>query len=168
MPSPNPLISKLPSGLLLWLLRLPIALYHLKLGWLLGQSFLLLEHGGRTSGQVRQTVVEVIGHDHASDTTLSPLVGKQANWYQNLLATPAITIRVGRRHLHVCAETLLLAAGVRVLLDYCQKHPLATRELSHLLVGVNLTQASPEELEGIVQESLPIVALRPQGGNAAS
>lgn len=161
-------ISTPPSGLLRVLLRLPIALYRLRLGWLLGQRFVLLQHIGRKSGQMRETVVEVIGHDRASDTYyIASGWGKKANWYQNLLAQPKITVQVGRRHLEVCAETLPPKEGVQILLDYRQKHPLATRELSRVLTGANLAKASPEELERIVQESLPILALRPQTGRVS-
>jgi deazaflavin-dependent oxidoreductase (nitroreductase family) len=161
------LFSQPPSGLLRLLLRLPIALYQLRLGWLLGQRFVLLEHVGRTSGKVHKTVVEVIKHDQASDEYyIASGWGKRAQWYQNLLAMPEIMIQAGRRHLNVCAETLPPAEGARILLDYRQKHPLATRELSRALTGANLAKASPAELENIVQESLPIVALRPQVRNA--
>ncbi len=160
-------VSTQPSGLLRLLLRLPIAAYRLRLGWLLGQRFMLLQTIGRKSGQLRQTVVEVIGHDRASDTYyIASGWGKRANWYQNLVATPGMEIQVGHRHLKVCAETVPPAEGARVLLDYRQNHPLATRELSRVLTGANLAKASPGDLENIVQESLPIVALRPYIGEA--
>ena len=169
MSSQKTLVSTPPSGALRLVLRLPIALYRLKLGWLLGQRFVLLHHIGRKSGQVRKTVVEVVGHDRASDAYyIVSGWGKHANWYQNLLATPQITIQVGRRHLNVCAEPVPPAEGVRVLLDYRQNHPLATRELSRVLTGANLAKASPAELERIVQEALPMVALRPRAEQAAS
>lgn len=160
MASQKTLVSAPPSGLLRLLLRLPISLYRLRLGWLLGQRFLLLEHVGRKSGQARKTVIEVIGHDRASDTYyVASGWGKRANWYQNVLTTPDVTIQVGQRHLNVHAVTLPPAEGVRVLLDYRQRHPMAARELSRLM-GLNLISASAEELEHVVQESLPIVAFR--------
>lgn len=168
MSSQKTLVSTPPSGGLRLVLRLPIALYRLKLGWLLGQRFVLLHHIGRKSGQVRETVVEVVGHDRASDTYyIVSGWGKRANWYQNLLATPKITIQVGRRRLHVCAEPVPPSEGARVLLDYRQNHPLAIRELSRVLTGANLSKASPAELERIVQETLPIIALRPRAEQAA-
>jgi deazaflavin-dependent oxidoreductase (nitroreductase family) len=168
MSSGKTLVSTPPSGALLLLLRLPIALYRLRLGWLLGQRFVLLQHIGRKSGQARKTVVEVIGHDRPGDTYyIASGWGKRAQWYQNLLATPQITIQVGRRHLSVCAESVSPAEGARVLLDYRQQHPLATRELSRMLTGANLAKASPEDLERVVQEALPIVALRPRAEQAA-
>jgi hypothetical protein len=42
---------------------LPIYLYRLDLGWLLGHRFLMLVHQGRRSGLLRETVLEVILYD---------------------------------------------------------------------------------------------------------
>jgi hypothetical protein len=63
-----------PRGLVRIAVRLPILLYWLGLGWLLGHRFLLLTHRGRVSGQVRHTVLEVIRHDRAADAVLA--------WYE--------------------------------------------------------------------------------------
>jgi hypothetical protein len=57
-----------PRGLARLAFRLPIWLYHLRLGWLLGDRVLLLTHIGRKSGLPRQAVIEVVRHDPASDT----------------------------------------------------------------------------------------------------
>ncbi len=168
MSSQKTLVSAPPSGLMRRLARLPIVLYRRRLGWLIGQRFVLLEHIGRKSGRVRSTVVEVIGQDRANDTySIAAGWGRRANWYQNLLATPQITIQVGRRRLNVCAEPVPPSEGVRVLLEYCQNHPLASRELSQALTGANLAKASAEEIERIVQENLPIIVFRPRAEQAA-
>ena len=53
---------KLPSGFSRLMFRLPIYLYKVGLGGLLGGRFLLLNHVGRKSGQPRQAVVEVVRH----------------------------------------------------------------------------------------------------------
>lgn len=156
------LVSAPPKGLLRLGLRLPIVLYRLRLGWLLGGRFILLNHIGRKSGQTRQTVLEVVGHDERSDTYyIVSGWGHQSNWYRNLLATPEISVQVGRRHLDARAETLTPPEGVRVLLNYREKHALAARELGRLM-GLNIAEAPPDALERIVQESLPVVALRPR------
>src|SRR5262245_8298015 len=55
-----------PTGILRLLLRFPIWLYRVHLGWLLNDRFLLLTHRGRSSGLTRQTVVEVVQHDAAN------------------------------------------------------------------------------------------------------
>jgi deazaflavin-dependent oxidoreductase (nitroreductase family) len=159
------LISKPPAGLLRWAFRAPIPLYRLGLGWLLGNRFLLLNHIGRKSGQLHQTVVEVVAHDKQTDTYyIVSGWGYKANWYKNLIAIPAITIQVGRRALAVRAETISPTAGVQVLLDYRHQHPLAARELSRLL-EIDIHSSDVEKLEGIVREKLPVIALRPQSDN---
>jgi hypothetical protein len=58
--------TKLPRGMLRWL-RMPIWLYRLRLGWLLGNRFLMLTHIVRKSGQPPQSVLEVVGHDCRAD-----------------------------------------------------------------------------------------------------
>lgn len=160
--SPKSLVTTRPKGLLRFLLQLPTVLYRLRLGWLLGERFVMLHHVGRKTGQLRRTVVEVVGHDKVRDTYyIVSGWGFKANWYQNLRAAPEITIQVGSRKLEVYAETMPAKEGAQILLDYRQKHPFAARELSRLL-GVNLSETSPEELEAIIQESMPVVALQPR------
>ena len=55
-----------PSGTLRLVFRLPIYLYRLNLGWLLGHRGLLLIHQGRKSGLLWETVLEVIRYDPAT------------------------------------------------------------------------------------------------------
>ncbi len=160
--SKTTLISVLPSGWKRWLLRLPIVLYRFHLGGLLGQRLMLLNHVGRKTGQVHQTVVEVAKHDAESDSYyIASGWGYQSNWYQNLVTTPTISIQVGWRKMTVTAETLPEAAGAQILLDYRQHHPLAARELSRLM-GLNIMEAPAATLEQIVHDSLPIMRLHPQ------
>ncbi len=64
-PKPPWLKSK-PSGFLRLAFRLPIYLYRLNLGWLLGHRGLLLIHRGRKSGLLRETVLEVVRYDPAT------------------------------------------------------------------------------------------------------
>lgn len=158
---PKSLITKKPTGILRLFLRLPILLYRLKLGWLLGERFLLLNNVGRKSGKLRQNVLEVLEHDKAADIYyIVSGWGFKSNWYQNLLNTPIVTIQVGLRKLNVIAKTLPPSESVRLLLDYRTKHPFAARELS-LLIGLSIINAPPQELEKFVREALPIVALSP-------
>ena len=45
-----------------WLVRAPIWLYRAGLGFVFGSRFLLLQHRGRRTGQVRQVMLEVVDH----------------------------------------------------------------------------------------------------------
>ncbi|MEP7289659.1 MAG: nitroreductase family deazaflavin-dependent oxidoreductase [Chloroflexota bacterium] len=156
------LTSKPPTALLRWFLRLPILIYRLRLGWLLGNRFLLINHIGRKSGHLRQTVVEVADHDQISDTYfVASGWGYKSNWYNNVMARPNIRIQVGPRKLAVRAESLGPEDGAQVLLKYRENHPSAANELAKLM-GVAIATATFVELTKIVRNSLPIVAFRPQ------
>lgn len=58
-----------PAGAFRWLLHAPVWLYRARLGFLLGQRFLLITHVGRSSGRRYQTVVEVVGRELPTATT---------------------------------------------------------------------------------------------------
>ena len=51
-----------PAGLTRFLFRIPIHVYRLRLGRLVGSRLLLLNHIGRVSGKPRRTVLEVAEH----------------------------------------------------------------------------------------------------------
>lgn len=148
---------KLPSGLSRLLFRMPIYLYKLRLGWLLGGRFLLLNHIGRKSGLPRQAVVEVVRHDSASDTyIIASGFGDQAQWFQNLMQTPDVTIQVGRRKLAVHARRLSPDEAADEMADYARRNPKAVRSLAGFMgFEVDGTEEGYRQLG----EHLPFVAL---------
>ena len=76
------------------LFRLPIALYRVGLGWLLGHQFLLLTHTGRCTGRVRHTALKVLRYDPATgESVVASAWGPTADWYRNLRARPAVAVR---------------------------------------------------------------------------
>lgn len=149
-----------PSGLGAFLFRLPIWLYRVGLGRLLGGRFLLLNHVGRKSGKMRQVVVEVVRHDEGSDSyVVAAGFGPQSQWYQNLLAHPEVSIQVGRRKLAVTAGFLSEEQGADEMADYGRRHPGAARQLSRLMgYKVDGSEADYRELG----RTLPFVAFRPR------
>jgi deazaflavin-dependent oxidoreductase (nitroreductase family) len=156
---PNRLARK-PRGLLRFGLRLPIWLYRMRLGWMLGNRFLLLTHTGRKSGLKHQTVVEVMRRDPASGAcVVASGWGSKADWYQNIQQTPLVNITLGSRELAARAEFISKADGARELLDYALRHPRAFRELSSFLAGQPLT-ANPQTCQQLA-ETIPIVVFEP-------
>jgi deazaflavin-dependent oxidoreductase (nitroreductase family) len=150
-----------PHGVLRWGLRLPIWLYRLHLGWLLGERFLLLTHVGRKSGRLRHTVIEVVHHDRPTDTYyITSGWGEKSDWYRNLQKTPAVTLHVGQRELAVTATRTPIDEATHVLLEYTRQHPVAFRELSQVMIGRHLN-GTPEDCQ-MLAESVPVVALRPR------
>ena len=87
-----------PSGSWKRALRLPVHLFHMHLGFLMGERLLLLTHLGRTSGRTFQTVIEVVEHDRQSgEYFVCSGTGPKADWYLNIQAHPAISIQVENR-----------------------------------------------------------------------
>lgn len=152
--------SSPPRGLRRFVLRLPIWLYRLHLGWLLGDRFLLLIHRGRMSGLRRRTMIEIIRHDRATDRcVVAAGWGSKSDWFRNIQQTPEVTIVLGLRQWAARAECLSETEGASELLGYARNHPRAFREITRLLVGRSIagTEENCRELAG----TIPIVAFQP-------
>jgi deazaflavin-dependent oxidoreductase (nitroreductase family) len=149
-----------PRGLNRILWRLPIGLYRVRLGWLLGSHFLLLTHTGRKSGQPRYVTLEVMRHDKATNTYFAAAgFGKKSDWYLNLQKTPQAEIQIGFRSLKVEAHQLPLEKAEREVLEYGRRHPIILQMLTRIL-GVPFD--GTEEGLRILTRSVPIVAFSPR------
>lgn len=159
---PRRLVDLHPGHRLLRLaLRLPIWLYRLHLGWFIGERFLLLTHLGRKSGLPRQTVLEVVRHDLATDTFfVASGWGETANWFRNIQQTPEVIVQVGRRRLEAFAKRLTEAEAERELRDYAARYPRAFRFLASLIAGQHLSHTEADFRT--LAQSFPLVALRPR------
>ena len=145
--------------------RFPILFYRLGLGGLLGKRFLLLNHIGRKSGQPRQAVVEVVDYDPKNNIYfVASGFGEKAQWFQNIMHTPQVKIQVGSRKMSARAERLSIEDGERMLLEYAQQHPIALRELSHLL---NIPYDGSRESINEMAKVLPVVAFHVAEINSA-
>lgn len=147
-----------PTGLNAFLFRLPIHAYRLRLGWLLGTRFLHLTHTGRVSGKKRQVVIEVVGRDQGAYYACSGF-GTRADWYRNVLATPQVTIQIGRHQTRATAVPLGADDGERVMARYATQHPkLATRLCRLMGFSVDGTEADFRA----VGRSVPFLQLVPE------
>lgn len=152
--------SSPPRGLARLAFRLPIWLYRLGLGWLLGERVLLLTHIGRKSGQPRQAVIEVVLHDPASDTLIiASGWGEQTDWFRNIQKNPNVVVQSGRRRLEAVAERLPLNVAADELHDYAQRHPRAFRTITKRLLGQEV-DGSTEACRRLATD-VPLVTLRP-------
>ena len=154
------IVDKPPGKALRFGLRLPIWLYRARLGWLLGGRFLMLTHTGRKSGLARQTVIEVVQHEKATDTYyVVSGWGEKADWYQNIRQTPSVTVHTGRRTFQSNAEFIPVDDAVDILKAYAREHPTAFNELSGLFLGERMKPDSdaPQRIAG----KMPMVAFRP-------
>lgn len=150
-----------PRGLLRFGLRLPIWLYRLHLGWLLGDRFLMLTHIGRKSGQPRHTVVEVVKHDSTTDSYyVVSGWGEKADWYQNIHKQPDAVIVAGRRKLPVHAEDVPVPASAAIIAEYARRNPKAFQELSRMFLHARLEPGS--ESSRILAERMPMIVFHPR------
>lgn len=158
---PVPGRPPLPSGWRRALFRLPVRLYRARLGRLLGQRFLLLEHVGRKSGRLRSAVVEVVARDDPSGPswTVASGFGPRAAWYRNLQVTPQVTIQVGARRHDVVAHFLSSAEGGELMARYAVRHPRVARRLAAFM-GFETADGSAEHYRK-VGESIPFVRFEP-------
>ena len=84
-----------PKGVSRFFYRLPIFVYRIGLGRLMGSRFLLLEHTGRKSGKVRRNVLEVVRRDDAARMFyIVSAWGEKSDWLRNVRANAAVTINV--------------------------------------------------------------------------
>jgi deazaflavin-dependent oxidoreductase (nitroreductase family) len=149
-------------GIKRWLFRAPIWLYRLGLGGLMGKRFLLLNHIGRKSGQLRQAVVEVAGYDEATDTyTIASGWGTQADWYKNLQKKPEITIQVGWRKLAVTAVPLSPEQSGEAMVAYARRYPQAALTLSKRLLGYEV-DGTENDYRTLGRDVVPFIALKPR------
>ena len=149
-----------PSGLVRWFLRLPIGLYRLKLGWLLGRRFLLLVHTGRKSGKPRNTVLEVLRHEPDTDRCIiASGWGTRAQWYRNVMQNPQVRFTIGLRDRPGRVAQLPAERAVQELRDYGGRHPAALGNLTRLMIGETF-DGSPGQY-GRLAERVPVLELAP-------
>ena len=142
------------------LLRLPILLYRLHLGWLLGHRFLLLTHVGRTSGLRRRTVLEVVWYTRERRTCLvASGWGEQAQWLKNILAHPNVEVTVGRQTYRARAQRLPRDEAAQAFRAYAGRHPWALQYLARWMLG-RPYQGLEDDFVWLA-EHVPVVELRP-------
>ncbi|MGW4636702.1 nitroreductase family deazaflavin-dependent oxidoreductase [Nocardia sp. NPDC004415] len=149
-----------PTGVRRLLFRAPIHLYRLRLGWVFGDRLLLLNHVGRVSGKRRQVVLEIVEHDRTDGSyVVCSGFGPEAAWYQNILAAPETSIRVGVRTIPVTAGPLGTDEGGDFMARYAPRHPGAARKLVRFM-GFS-TDGSQEDYREVGRH-LPFVRLSPR------
>jgi deazaflavin-dependent oxidoreductase (nitroreductase family) len=141
------------------LLRIPILLYRMHLGWLLGHRFLLLTHVGRKTGTRRRTVLEVVRYTSVSRTCIvASGWGEKAQWLKNIMANPGVEVTVGVRTHRARARRMARDEAAQALRGYACRHPWAMKLLARLMLG--------RPYQGLVDdfvwlaEHVPLVELR--------
>lgn len=148
-------------GLILRLaFKAPMVLYRLRLGWLLGERFILLTHTGRRTGRARSTVLEVVAHDRSiPEVVVIAAWGQRAQWVRNLQAALAVSVQIGRaRWQHPEHRILEPAQAAETIAAYRREHPFAAKTIARLL-GWPLDESGPAYDEFV--RTFCAVAFRP-------
>ncbi|WP_024443415.1 MULTISPECIES: nitroreductase family deazaflavin-dependent oxidoreductase [unclassified Mycobacterium] len=153
MPSLADTVSRLLSSRRL--MRAPIWLYRARLGGLLGQRLLMLEHIGRKTGARRRVVLEVIDRPADDSYVVASGFGDRAQWFRNIRANPRVHVYVGSRSaVPATARVLEQTEADRVLGHYIERHPRAWEKFSAVLEKTLGAAVNPPNT------ALPLVELR--------
>ncbi len=137
-----------------WFVRAPIWLYRARLGFLFGSRLLMLEHVGRTSGQRRYVVLEVVARPAPGRYIVASGFGTRAQWYRNVSAHPGVRIYLASQRPAQASATLLTAEqSFGALAAYAVAHPRSWRTLKPVFertLGAEITERTT---------TLPLVAL---------
>jgi len=112
--------------------KLPIFLYQLKLGWLLGTRFMQITHVGRRSGKVRRTILAVLRFDKKSKEIFAVSAWKRSDWYYNIQASPALQAESGFVRYVPKQRTLSPEEITTAFVEYRGQHPIFSRMICRI------------------------------------
>jgi deazaflavin-dependent oxidoreductase (nitroreductase family) len=138
--------------------NLHAAMYRWHLGWLAGSEFMLITHKGRKSGNLYRTIVLIVHHNPRTLESVVTAWGEKADWYRNILASPAVEVQMGSRK--YTPQQRLVGSGelVSLLASHRKHHPIRARIQTFLLGWKWYT--TREELLDLVRSARG-VAFRP-------
>ncbi len=123
--------EKAPS-LMIPIFKLPVFLYRLHLGWLLGKRFMQITHVGRRSGKVRRTILAVLRFDDKTKEIYAVSAWKGSDWYYNIQASPALQVETGFIHYVPVQRTLSPEEITTAFMEYRKQHPIFSRMICRI------------------------------------
>ncbi len=143
MPQQNPSAAAAPQtepgakneqapSFLIPIFKLPVFLYRLRLGWLLGKRFMQITHVGRHSGKVRRTILAVLRFDEKTHEIYAVSAWKGSDWYYNIQASPALQVETGFVRYVPVQRTLSPEEITATFVEYCKQHPIFSRMICRI------------------------------------
>ncbi len=130
----NPLIKSL--------YRLPIPLYRLGLGALIGKYILVVSTFGRKSGKIRRTPVEY--HRHKGRIYVISGFGNKPDWFQNLQKNPHAGLNIGSQRFCAAAHKPETTAEWEGAMAFLKSSPVA--QLSEPGLAAQLEDGAVQEM----------------------
>ncbi|MFD6177239.1 MULTISPECIES: nitroreductase family deazaflavin-dependent oxidoreductase [unclassified Isoptericola] len=117
-----------------WFVRAPIGMFRAGLGVLFGGRLLMMQHRGRSSGERRYVVLEVVARPAPDRAVVVAGLGPRSQWFRNVQADPRVLVSIGaRRDVRARAVVLSPDDGAAILRAYTGAHPGPWAQLSPVL-----------------------------------
>jgi deazaflavin-dependent oxidoreductase (nitroreductase family) len=160
LPQTRPVIEneKAPS-FLIPIFKLPVFLYRLRLGWLLGKRFMQITHFGRRSGKVRRTILAVLRFDEKTKEIYAVSAWQGSDWYYNIQSSPALHVETGAVRYVPVQRNLSPEEITTTFIEFRKKHPIFSRMICRI-PGWKWDSSYAEFLE--LARTLHGVAFRPK------
>lgn len=158
------MLEKRPSGLLRFFFKVPLFMHKLGFGgWerLIGAQWMLITTTGRKTGKRRETLVDVMDYDKATDMYyIEAAYGSHADWFKNIQAHPLFEAQVSRRNFTAQAEILNEGDTGEMLVQFFRRKPAYTRSV---MAMVGMKFKDEEELRTL-GKNLTLLAVQPRKG----
>ena len=141
LPTPLPNVSSLvsstrddrnPPAFMIPFMKMPLILYHLGLGWMLGKRFMLLTHVGRRSGNLYRSVLAVLDFDEKTHEILAVSPWSGSNWYRNIQAAPALEVEIANVRYVPVQRNLSAEEIAGLFINYRRQRPIFSRLVARI------------------------------------
>ncbi|MBI9050097.1 MAG: nitroreductase family deazaflavin-dependent oxidoreductase [Anaerolineaceae bacterium] len=123
-----------PKALLRLFFRIPVYLYKLRLGWLLGKRFALINHVGRNTGKPHQVVVEIVEREEGTENVIVVAgYGEKSQWYKNLGKQKNTMIQIGNQKYPVSIDLIKPEDGEDIIARYMERYGKLTGQLFSMI-----------------------------------
>lgn len=145
-----------PTGVFKWFLHAPTWLFRAHIGFVMGKRFMMIEHTGRTSGNLYRTVLEVAGrYPERDEWIVTSGTGANADWYRNIVAGGLDAVWIGSTRYTAAPRFLDAPEAALVMLGYEQAHPKAAAKL---MDSMGVSYDGSQEGRIAMMEQIPMVS----------
>jgi len=148
-----------PPAFIVPFFKMPLILYRLGLGWILGKRFMLLTHVGRRSGKVYRSVLAVLRFDEKTHEIQAVSPWSSSNWFRNIQVTPALEVGTGSVRYVPTQRSMSTEDITALFIEFRRQHPIFSRIIARI-PGWKINSSYEEFLE--LARSLRGVAFQPK------